>query len=318
MVECSYPCSSHVKTVFVTNISPRCLSSTSACSASLLLKRLYTSVDRNTLVQYPKPKITRKSSFSKESSRFIPGGAKVTSNDPREKKTKDIVIKVPKFTGRRYSTGDLLDERGAAGFDSFHRPSKKTFESIQVELNTRKNESKTYRPPVQNAFTCELEKQKLQYINTFNGGKGKIVIHLQPSTPLTIFMKTFFASVKGLPQEMTFGIGKSGTESIPLRLVHPQVKPFKGKVNKEDAHQNSRDQLQEDNDEEKLLPRSFIEEERKFQAECRQLYDKISHEIDEKESLLHDGLTKRETVFIEREIKERFDELQRLEKMMIK
>lgn len=134
--------------------------------AGRLLARLYgvEGSGNKPKISYPKLKSSSTKKQLQHDSQWRAVGAPNT-RDPTEKRydrTKAAAVPVPKF-GRnkpnRTAAVDII-------------PKRKPAVSCKIELDHRKQRSEAYRPPKQNVIYSEEEKNKLNEINTYRGGKG--------------------------------------------------------------------------------------------------------------------------------------------------
>ena len=138
--------------------------------AGRLLARLYgvEGTGNKPKVSYPKLKPKRKGKGDDDStlhhdSQWRAVGAPQT-RDPKEKRydrAKAAAVPVPKFGRKR--------PKRTAAVDII--PKRKPAASCKVEIDHQKQNKRAYRPPRQNGVCTEAEKEKLNEINTYRGGR---------------------------------------------------------------------------------------------------------------------------------------------------
>jgi hypothetical protein len=132
------------------------------------------------VINYPKPKTKQFTPAPK----FIPGGAKATAADPRAVTRRDVNIMVPKMTG------GARVQRSICAVDLI--PKRRHENVIRTELDDIRMRQERFRPAYTHASSTEAEKDRLNQIFTFKGGKG-------------------------LPDELTHPIGEAPFEAAARR-----------------------------------------------------------------------------------------------------
>lgn len=129
-------------------------------------------------INYPKPK---QQSAPVEKKEFIPGGAKLEAVDPRKSTRRSVNINVPKPNGRNSSYDE---EFSLKAIDVI--PKRKSADTIKVELDDIKMRQERYRPAHVKPISSDAEKERLNQIFTFKGGKGlpEELTHPVGETPL--------------------------------------------------------------------------------------------------------------------------------------
>jgi hypothetical protein len=121
-------------------------------------------------INYPKVKANSSSNLEKKD--FIPGGAKLDASDPRKITRKSVNLKVPKPVGRNNSGVNLdgSDENGYKLIDII--PKRRSADVIKNEIEDIRMRQEKYRPAHVQAYSSDREKDRLNQIFTFKGGKG--------------------------------------------------------------------------------------------------------------------------------------------------
>eukprot|EP01031_Cornospumella_fuschlensis_P027543 gene27543-33267_t len=111
-------------------------------------------------INYPKP---AKAKTTGPKADFIPGGAKPTASDPRQATRKPVAVVVPKPVRKDSEENlkpvDLI----------YHR---RNANQIKTELDEIKMRQEHYRPAFTKAISSDAEKERLNQICTYKGGKG--------------------------------------------------------------------------------------------------------------------------------------------------
>jgi hypothetical protein len=119
-------------------------------------------------IQYPKFKTSTLNIPKKD---WLPGGGKVDAVDPRKATRKPVNINVPKLTGHASETNLEIDSRiGLKAIDVI--PKRKGAEIIKQELDDIRMRQERYRPAYVKPVSVDAEKDRLNQIFTFKGGKG--------------------------------------------------------------------------------------------------------------------------------------------------
>ncbi|RYH02975.1 hypothetical protein EON65_47385 [archaeon] len=124
-----------------------------------LLGQIYGNQNRPK-INYPKP--TKANAIAPKTG-FIPGGAKSTASDPRQTTRRQVSIAVPK-PARRDSEENLKPVDLI-----YHR---RNADQIKTELDEIKMRQEHYRPAFTKAISSDAEKERLNQICTYKGGKG--------------------------------------------------------------------------------------------------------------------------------------------------
>jgi hypothetical protein len=130
-----------------------------------LLSSIYGNPNR-VKINYPKPKQSTKNQDKKG---FIPGGAALEASDPRKVTRRNVNVAVPKVCGRPSSEG-LENTENIKPIDLI--PKRKSASVIQVELDDIKMRQERYRPAHVKPISEDREKDRLNQIFTYKGGKG--------------------------------------------------------------------------------------------------------------------------------------------------
>lgn len=115
-------------------------------------------------INYPKPTLNRSDSLTSRKG-FIPGGAKVDAVDPRKATRKQVNVAVPKPTGSHHFPDD-----GFKPVDLI--PKRRSAETIKTELDDIKLRQERYRPAHVKPISSDMEKDRLNQIFTYKGGKS--------------------------------------------------------------------------------------------------------------------------------------------------
>lgn len=133
-----------------------------------LLGQIYGNQNRPK-IQYPKFKTSSSSTVSKKD--WLPGGGKVDAVDPRKATRRPVNINVPKLTGNSSETNLDIDARsGLKAIDII--PKRKGADVIKQEIDDIRMRQERYRPAYVKPVSVDAEKDRLNQIFTFKGGKG--------------------------------------------------------------------------------------------------------------------------------------------------
>ena len=122
-------------------------------------------------INYPKPKLNKSNSLTNRKD-FIPGGAKVDAVDPRKATRRDVQVAVPRTTGRQGSQVDLTIDSNEYLKPIDVIPRRKAAEVIKHEIDDIKMRQEHYRPAHSRNISSDAEKERLNQIFAFKGGKG--------------------------------------------------------------------------------------------------------------------------------------------------
>ena len=95
---------------------------------------------------------------------FIPGGAKASAVDPRKTTKRDVQIAIPRVSGKIAAAGSL------SLIDVI--PRRKHENVIRKEIDDIRMRQEMYRPAHTHAVSSEAEKERLNQIFQYKGGKG--------------------------------------------------------------------------------------------------------------------------------------------------
>ncbi len=119
-------------------------------------------------IQYPKLKTTNSNIPKKD---WLPGGGNVDAVDPRKATRKPVQLNVPRLTGQSSETNlDIDARRGLKAIDII--PKRKGAEVIKQELDDIRMRQERYRPAFVKPVSVDAEKDRLNQIFTFKGGKA--------------------------------------------------------------------------------------------------------------------------------------------------
>jgi hypothetical protein len=126
-------------------------------------------------INYPKPQ--SKGSLV-PSKKFIPGGAKIDAEDPRKVTRRPVNIAVPtrfKEPTEALNPIDIINRRKSA-------------DTIKLEIDDIKMRQSHYRPAYVQPISGDAEKERLNQIFTFKGGKGlpQELTHPEGEMPLEV------------------------------------------------------------------------------------------------------------------------------------
>ncbi len=132
-----------------------------------LLGQIYGSQNKPK-IQYPKLKMTNSNIPKKD---WLPGGGNVDAVDPRKATRKPVHLNVPRLTGQSSETNlDIDARRGLKAIDII--PKRKGAEVIKHELDDIRMRQERYRPAFVKPVSVDAEKDRLNQIFTFKGGKA--------------------------------------------------------------------------------------------------------------------------------------------------
>ena len=109
-------------------------------------------------INYPKPRTTP----SLPQKEFIPGGSKLDANDPRKSTRRSVSLTVPKVAIRVTESIKPIDVI----------PRRRHAEKIKEELDDIVMRNTCYRPAHVKPSSTEYEKERLNQIFSFKGGKA--------------------------------------------------------------------------------------------------------------------------------------------------
>lgn len=115
-------------------------------------------------INYPKPTLNKSNSVVDRKG-FIPGGAKIDAVDPRKATRRSVNLVVPKPSGSHH-----FQDENMKPVDLI--PHRKSADVIKHELDDIKMRQERYRPANVKPISSDLEKDRLNQIFTFKGGKG--------------------------------------------------------------------------------------------------------------------------------------------------
>jgi hypothetical protein len=124
------------------------------------------------------PKLQTKTSKPLEHKTFIPGGGKIDAEDPRKATRRAVNIDVPKNFKER--------NENVQPIDVVYR--RRSAESIKAEMDEIKLRQARYRPANVKAYSADEEKERLNQIFAYKGGKGlpQELTHPEGEMPLEI------------------------------------------------------------------------------------------------------------------------------------
>lgn len=136
-------------------------------------------------INYPKPKMNKTNAIDARKG-FIPGGAKADAADPRKATRKDVQVAVPRTTGRQGSQVDLTIDSNDYRKPIDVIPRRRAAETIKNEIDDIKMRQEHYRPANTRNFSNDHEKERLNQIFAFKGGKGlpEELLHPVGETPM--------------------------------------------------------------------------------------------------------------------------------------
>ena len=155
-----------------------------------LMSQLYGNQNRPK-INYPKPKVAPKPLPSD----FRCLGSKVDAVDPRKVTRRVVNVSVPKVGGGLKSNDDY-DQHSSRHVDMI--PKRKNMDKIKEEMDDIVMRNNYYRPAYTQPISSDSEKDKLNQIFTFKGGKG-------------------------LPEELTHPVGKAPFELEAIRKEKERV-----------------------------------------------------------------------------------------------
>lgn len=142
-------------------------------------------------INYPKPKTITNTLPRKD---FIPGGSKIDASDPRKVTRRSVSLSVPKVASIKMECVKPVD----------NIPKRRSAEKIKEELDDIAMRNTYYRPAHIKPTSCEYEKERLNQIFSFKGGKG-------------------------LPEELTNPVGQTPMEIAEKRKEDERIIAIKEK-----------------------------------------------------------------------------------------
>mmetsp|Transcript_21888 Transcript_21888/g.30100 ORF Transcript_21888/g.30100 Transcript_21888/m.30100 type:complete len:242 (+) Transcript_21888:167-892(+) len=141
-------------------------------------------------INYPKPKTVN---FTPQKD-FIPGGSKIDASDPRKVTRRSVSLAVPKVATKVTESLKPVD----------YIPKRRSAEKIKEELDDIAMRNTHYRPAHIKPTSSEYEKERLNQIFSFKGGKG-------------------------LPEELTNPVGQTPMEVAERRKEDERIMALKEK-----------------------------------------------------------------------------------------